>query len=157
MVTVYISTQNEDSNFKRSNILTKGESGSAVNETIRDDDSMGDKTPKRDVPASQPNGDSKTLSTFSHAKSALNHPPFHALSSYASASSTRKLSDSEFLDDDYDGASGRSEGGNTGAHDESGEFKGRYTRQFLAAFAGNFFYYLIFFLFFENDEKTRVF
>lgn len=125
-----------DSNFKRSNILlTKGESGSAVNETIRDDDSMGDKTREREVPSFQPNGDSKSfpLLLSSDAKSVSTR---HCLPSSSPPCSSISFKASKLDGDDEDESN---KGKKKAANNESEEFKGRYSHQFFAAFAGNFF------------------
>ncbi|CAL8087044.1 unnamed protein product [Orchesella dallaii] len=111
--------EDADSNFKRSSsssIVGKGESVSSVNETIRDDDSMGDKTPKGQVASFQPNGDSKTLPTLSLPNSVLNGecPPSE------------------------DGMKLPVDQTKVKKENENAEFKEHYSRQFFAAFAANF-------------------
>ncbi|ODM92464.1 Facilitated trehalose transporter Tret1, partial [Orchesella cincta] len=105
--------EDADSNFKRSSSLRQGESVSTVNEAIRDDDSMGDKTPKGQV-AFQPNGDSKTLSTLSLTNQEC-RPPEDGMKLPVDQTKVVKEEQSE-----------------------NAEFKGHYSHQFFAAFAANF-------------------
>lgn len=97
---------------------------------------MGDKTPDREVPSFQPNGDSKSFPLLL-SLDALSVSTRQCLPSSSPPCSPKSFKASKLDGDDEDKSNKDKK--KEASNESVEEFKGRYSRQFFAAFAGNFF------------------